>query len=60
MAGPEKLAELKPSARLGKTFPVGWLDGWVRKAENNSEPQHSTDIVPSKLIAELQPSARLK
>ena len=33
--------------------------GWVRKDENKAKPQHSTDIIPSKLIAELQHSARL-
>ena len=27
---------------------------------NNAKAQHSTDIIPSKLIAELQHSARLK
>ena len=27
---PSKLiAELQNSARLGKTFPVGWVGGWV-------------------------------
>ena len=65
MAGPESLAELKYSARLGKTFLVGclvggWLvGGWLRKAENKSKPQHSTYIMPSKRIAELQHSAWL-
>ena len=32
---------------------------WGRKAENKAKAQHSTDIIPSKLIAELQHSARL-
>ena len=26
-AGAESIAELQHSARLGKTFPVGWLGG---------------------------------
>ena len=41
MAGAESLAELKHSARLGKTFPVGWVAGWLRKAENKAKDQHS-------------------
>ena len=40
MAGYGSLAELKHSARLGKTFPVRWLGGWVRKAENKAKAQH--------------------
>ena len=28
MARAGGLAELRHSARLGKTFPVGWLGGW--------------------------------
>ena len=39
------MAELKHSARLSKTFPVGWLGGrmggWLRKAENKVKAQHS-------------------
>ena len=35
------------------------MAGWVRKAENKAKAQHSTDIIPSKLIAELQHSAWL-
>ena len=35
------MAELKHSARLGKTFPVGWLAGWLRKAENKAQALHS-------------------
>ena len=39
------MVELKHSARLGKTFPVGWLGGlvggWLRKAENKAKAQHS-------------------
>ena len=31
----------------------------MRKAENKAKAQHSTDIIPSKLIAELQHSAWL-
>ena len=34
------MAELKHSARLGKTFPVGWVGGWLRKAENKAKAQH--------------------
>jgi hypothetical protein len=31
---PSKLiAELQYSARLGKTFPVGWVAGWVAGSE---------------------------
>ena len=45
MAGAESLAALKHSARLDKTFPVGWvggwLGGWLRKAENKAKAQHS-------------------
>ena len=45
MAGYGSLAELQQSARLGKTFPVGWLGGrvagWVRKAENKAKAQNS-------------------
>ena len=36
--------------------PGGWVAGWVRKAENKSKAQHSTDTILSKLIAELQHS----
>ena len=35
--GAESLAELKHSARLGKTFIVGWLAGWLGKAENKAK-----------------------
>ena len=35
------------------------MAGLVRKAENKAKAQHSTDIIPSKLIAELQHSAWL-
>ena len=35
------------------------MAGWVRKAEIKAKAQHSTDIIPSKLIAELQHSAWL-
>ena len=35
------------------------MAGYGRKAENKAKAQHSTDIIPSKLIAELQHSARL-
>ena len=43
---PSKLiAELQHSARLGKTFPVGWvagwLGGWVRKGGNKAKAQHN-------------------
>ena len=35
------MTELQHSARLGKTFPVGWLrgllGGWLRKAENKAK-----------------------
>ena len=31
----------------------------MRKAENKAKAQHSIDIIPSKLISELQHSARL-
>ena len=46
---PNKLcAELHHSARLGKTFPVGWVGGWlaewVRKAEIKAKAQHSWDL----------------
>ena len=34
MPGAESLAELKHSARLGKTFPVG---RWPRKAKNKAD-----------------------
>ena len=48
MAGAESLAELKYSAKLGKTFPVGRLGGlvggWLRKAKNKTEAQHSWDL----------------
>ena len=27
------MVELKHSARLGKTFPVGWVAGWVGGSE---------------------------
>ena len=33
--------------------------GWGRKAENKAKAQYSTDITPSKLLAELQRSAWL-
>ena len=33
--------------------------GWLRKAANKAKAQHSIDIIPSKLIADLQHSARL-
>ena len=58
---PSKLnTDLQHSARLGKTFPVGFLmAGWGRKVENKAKAQHSTDFIPSKLIAELQHSAWL-
>ena len=35
------------------------MAGYGRKAENKAKDQHRTDIIPSKLIAELQHSARL-
>ena len=35
------------------------MAGWKRKVENKAKAKHSTDIIPSKLIAELQHSARL-
>ena len=35
------------------------MAGWVRNAENKAKAQHSTDIISSKLIAELQHSAWL-
>ena len=45
MAGAESLAEPKHSARLSKTFLVGWVGGLVggrvRKAENKVKAQHS-------------------
>ena len=58
------MAEQKHSGRLGKTFPPGrvpggWVARWRRKAENKANAQYSTDIIPSKLNAELQHSARL-
>ena len=40
-------------------MPGWWVAGWVRKAENKAKAKHSTDIIPSKLIAELQHSAWL-
>ena len=36
-----------------------WVAWWVRKAENKVKAQHSTDIIHSKLIDELQHSPRL-
>ena len=42
VAGAESLAELKHCARLGKTFPVGWLAGWL--AENEAIAQHSWGV----------------
>ena len=54
------MAEQMHSARLGKTFQVGFMVvGWWRKAENKAKAQYSTDITPSKLLAELQHSAWL-
>ena len=41
MARAESLPELKHSAKLGKTFWVGWLGGWLRKTENKAKAQHS-------------------
>ena len=41
VAGAESLAELKHSARLGKTFLVRWVVGWLRKVENKAKAQHS-------------------
>ena len=45
MAGYGSLAELQHSARLDKTFPVGWVGGLVggrvRKAENKAKAQYS-------------------
>ena len=35
------------------------MAGWGRKAENKAKAQYSTDITPSKLLAELQHSAWL-
>ena len=35
------------------------MAGWVRRAENKAKAQQSTDIIPGKLIAELQHSAWL-
>ena len=35
------MAEQKHSARLSKTFLVGWVAGWLRKAENKANAQHS-------------------
>ena len=35
------------------------MAGWGRKAENKAKAQHSTGIIPSKLIAKLQHSSRL-
>ena len=35
------------------------MAGWGRKAENKAKAQYSTDISPSKLLAELQHSAWL-
>ena len=35
------------------------MAGWGRKAANKAKAQQSTDIIPSKLIAELQHSTRL-
>ena len=35
------------------------MAGWGRKVDNKAKAQHSTGIIPSKLIAELQHSARL-
>ena len=39
LAGLELLAEIKHSAKLSKTFPVGWLGRWLRKAENKATAQ---------------------
>ena len=42
MAGAESLVELKDSAMLGKTFPVGWVAWWLgQKAGKTVETQHS-------------------
>ena len=61
--------ELK--AWLSKCTLLGWarlfrsgewwvgVAGWGRKAENKAKAQYSTDITPSKLLAELQHSAWL-
>ena len=40
-------------------MPDGWVAGWGRQAESKAKAQHNTGIIPSKLIAELQHSARL-
>ena len=28
-----QILQLQPSARVGKTFPSGWLDGWGKAGE---------------------------
>ena len=40
-------------------MPGEWVAAWVRKAENKAKAQHSTYIIPNKLIAELEHSAWL-
>ena len=40
----ELSAELQHSIRLGKTFQVGRVGGWLRKAENNVKVHHSCDL----------------
>ena len=42
VAGAERLAELKHSVRLSKTFPGG--PGWLEKAENKAKAQHSWGV----------------
>ena len=53
MVGAESLAELKHSAELGKTFPVGVVGGlvgwWLRKAEDKAKAQHSWGMGLAKL-----------
>ena len=59
MAGAESFAELNHSARLGKTFPVGWLGGWLRKAENKAKAQQSWGLGFAELGNILSPTKAL-
>ena len=55
------MAEQKHQARqdVPGREPGWWVAGQGRKADNKAKAQHSKDIIPSKLIAELLHSARL-
>ena len=48
-----------PTLSLARQAFPDWVPGgWVRKAENKAKAQHRTDTILSKLIAELQHSAK--